>query len=206
MDFSYIYIHSVNLVKLADGKPVLVHVLEALRYITTNVHTRFFLHDPGDTQKNAGAKETSTDLWWLSQIREAESKAHDILSKREWGFVVESKASFNGELSEWHPLEKKGVVGMVDCHVSCLSSLILHNLTSCRSPFTPIRGTKLRSARWRLVGQMHHIWFAWRTWQRTEHYCQGKDTSLLFLPFSSGRNKIPPASSPEYRGCKTSQH
>lgn len=93
-----LYIHSVNLVKLADGKPVPVHVLEALCYITTNVHMRFSCMAQVTRRRMLERRKVEWALM-ISQIRELESEAYDILSKREWGFVVESKASFNGEIS-----------------------------------------------------------------------------------------------------------
>lgn len=61
MDFPYMYIYSVNLVKLADVKPVSVRVLEALLHNHQRART-VFLRDPSDVQKNVGSGGKSDDL------------------------------------------------------------------------------------------------------------------------------------------------
>lgn len=56
--YIYIHIHSVNLVKLADGKPVPVHVFGSTVLCNNQCAREVFLHGPGDAQKNVGEEES----------------------------------------------------------------------------------------------------------------------------------------------------
>lgn len=187
MDFPHIYIHSVNLVKLADGKPVPVHVLEAHCYITTNVRARFFCMTQVRRRRMLERRKVEWSLM-ISQIREPESKAHDILSKREWGFVVESKAALNAELSEHHPLKERK-----NAHLSCWAwSSIIWPLGEASLS----RKTKIAALIARGTDAPELV--CMKNQARTERCRQGKDTPLPFLLFSSGSDKKnPPASSLE---------